>query len=165
MKLCECGCGQPAPIASVSNRKWGHLKGHPVRFVKGHHQRKKRPDVTNDQVLWLAGLLEGEGSFIISKRRRKPKTRSAWVQQSGRISVKMNDKDVIEKVAICFGTKPNKCTSKTTGKVMYVAYLDGAHAFYLMRLLFPHMGIRRQGQINKCLALDLNPLSAWSKAN
>jgi hypothetical protein len=35
-KLCECGCGEPAPIARITNRKWGHVKGQPMRFVLGH---------------------------------------------------------------------------------------------------------------------------------
>jgi len=33
MKLCECGCGQPAPIAKYPNRRLGHVKGEPVRFI------------------------------------------------------------------------------------------------------------------------------------
>lgn len=36
MKLCECGCGQPAPIASKTNRAKGYVKGEPMRFVNGH---------------------------------------------------------------------------------------------------------------------------------
>lgn len=43
-KLCECGCGQPAPIATLTNRKWGHIKGEPVRFVNGHQAKRwKKP--------------------------------------------------------------------------------------------------------------------------
>ena len=38
-KLCECGCGQPAPIAKQTHLKHGHIKGQPVRFVKGHGSR------------------------------------------------------------------------------------------------------------------------------
>ena len=37
MKLCECGCGQPAPIAKKTQKSRGHIKGKPLRFVKGHH--------------------------------------------------------------------------------------------------------------------------------
>jgi hypothetical protein len=36
-KLCECGCGQPAPIATMTNRKRGYVAGRPMRFVKGHN--------------------------------------------------------------------------------------------------------------------------------
>jgi hypothetical protein len=47
IKLCECGCGQPAPIAKATKTKYGHIKGQPVRFVAGHSSRvrvyEKRP--------------------------------------------------------------------------------------------------------------------------
>lgn len=36
IKLCECGCGQPAPIAPHTNPKVGRVKGQPMRFVNGH---------------------------------------------------------------------------------------------------------------------------------
>jgi hypothetical protein len=38
-KLCECGCGQPAPIAVKTNVKDGYIKGQPIRFVHGHNRR------------------------------------------------------------------------------------------------------------------------------
>jgi hypothetical protein len=34
--LCECGCGQPAPIAKRTQRSFGWVKGQPLRFVRGH---------------------------------------------------------------------------------------------------------------------------------
>lgn len=37
VKLCECGCGEPAPIAKQSSTKYGYIKGQPKRFVQGHH--------------------------------------------------------------------------------------------------------------------------------
>lgn len=36
VKLCECGCGKPAPIAKRSNKQLGHVKGQPIRFIVGH---------------------------------------------------------------------------------------------------------------------------------
>lgn len=36
VKLCECGCGRPAPIAKHTNTSRGHIKGKPIRFVNGH---------------------------------------------------------------------------------------------------------------------------------
>lgn len=41
-KLCECGCGEPAPIAKYNRKKWGWVKGQPVRFIHNHHHRGKR---------------------------------------------------------------------------------------------------------------------------
>ena len=39
MKLCECGCKLPAPIAQRTNPRKGHIKGEPVRFIPGHNVR------------------------------------------------------------------------------------------------------------------------------
>lgn len=38
--LCECGCGQAAPIATRNERRYGHVKGQPVRFVNGHNAKR-----------------------------------------------------------------------------------------------------------------------------
>lgn len=39
IKLCECGCGLPAPIASKTDNKHGYKKGKPRRFIVGHHMK------------------------------------------------------------------------------------------------------------------------------
>lgn len=36
VRLCECGCGQPAPIAKQTDRRNGATKGQPQRFIYGH---------------------------------------------------------------------------------------------------------------------------------
>lgn len=35
-KLCECGCGQPAPIAKGTSKRRGAVRGQPQRFIHGH---------------------------------------------------------------------------------------------------------------------------------
>ncbi len=35
-RLCECGCGNPAPISRQTRRDRGQLQGFPVRFIRGH---------------------------------------------------------------------------------------------------------------------------------
>ncbi len=37
IKLCECGCGQPAPIAKKTITAKGYKKGEPRRFILGHN--------------------------------------------------------------------------------------------------------------------------------
>lgn len=39
VKLCECGCGLPTPIALRTRTKRGHKKGEPLRFINGHNSR------------------------------------------------------------------------------------------------------------------------------
>lgn len=43
VKLCECGCGQLAPIAKFSDATKGLVRGQPMRFVKGHNRRGAKP--------------------------------------------------------------------------------------------------------------------------
>lgn len=43
-KLCECGCGLPAPIARRTDRRAGLFKGHPARFIKGHNRKEAALD-------------------------------------------------------------------------------------------------------------------------
>lgn len=37
--LCECGCGNLAPIAKTTDKRCGHVKGQPIRFISGHNSR------------------------------------------------------------------------------------------------------------------------------
>jgi len=46
IKLCECGCGNPAPIATKTSGAQGYIKGMPTHFLKGHHRRKEEPEKT-----------------------------------------------------------------------------------------------------------------------
>lgn len=36
--LCQCGCGKTTTIAAQTDRKLGHIKGQPKRFVQGHRR-------------------------------------------------------------------------------------------------------------------------------
>lgn len=40
--LCECGCGQPAPIARATDNRKGIVKGQPLRFIHGHNSRLQK---------------------------------------------------------------------------------------------------------------------------
>lgn len=38
-KLCECGCGLPAPVADKNHTRDGIVRGQPRRFIAGHQNR------------------------------------------------------------------------------------------------------------------------------
>lgn len=58
-KLCECGCGQPAPIAKSNDKRRGWIKGQPIRFISGHNGVKSR-DMATDAVLMFCACGCGE---------------------------------------------------------------------------------------------------------
>lgn len=41
--LCECGCGEPAPIAKQTDSRLGYVRGGPKRFLPGHQSRNNFP--------------------------------------------------------------------------------------------------------------------------
>jgi len=68
-KLCECGCGNPAPIATYTNKKKGYFKGTPVRFIYGHHNFK-------------TGITECSGRILIYNPNHKRSNNKGYVFRS-----------------------------------------------------------------------------------
>ena len=79
MKLCECGCGLPAPIATETRPSRGYVKGQPMRFIKGHNGWRPRgtPDIrftkqiiqgnADECVLWAGKVNNmGYGQFCLT---------------------------------------------------------------------------------------------------
>lgn len=41
---CQCGCGGDAPIATLTDRRRGTVKGQPARYIRNHHwPRRESP--------------------------------------------------------------------------------------------------------------------------
>ena len=54
--LCECGCGERTKIAHRNSKRYGWIKGQPLRFVHGHNRRRslhERYDVAADTGCWV----------------------------------------------------------------------------------------------------------------
>lgn len=108
--------------------------------------------LTGNQLSWLAGVLEGEGSFIVGTplRPRRPK-----------VEVIMTDLDVVQRVAEMFGV--NISINRPKGerfKSRHGTMLVGGSAVSIMKLIHSLMGERRQTQIGKALAC-YKPLLAF----
>ena len=110
--------------------------------------------MTEGEIQWLAGLLEGEGCF------------GAWGPiRGGRrlraaVSLKMTDRDVVERAHALLGLETivmTKGDSRGKGwSDTYVWQANGATAERIMRLVLPYMGERRTAKINEILAMDLS---------
>lgn len=100
------------------------------------------------ELAWVAGLLEGEGSFFFKKVERG---------QRLTISLLMSDYDVVEKYAKLVGVTAKIWTVIPKGdreghKTMYGAAVQGHAGVRLMKKILPHMGLRRSEKIKTILA-------------
>lgn len=95
-----------------------------------------------DDLMWLAGLLEGEGSFGFYKPKFAP-----------RIQITMADKDVMERVALLFGGKNlyERPSPRSNWNPVYQCAVQGDAALEIMSSIYPVMGKRRQKRIRECI--------------
>lgn len=99
-------------------------------------------------VIWLAGLLEGEGSFGVINFGNGSRGYG-----SAAISLNMKDRDVVERAAALMEAtsiheaKPKKAHWSTT----YQFKITGKKAIRIMQLILPYMGKRRSEAIMDCI--------------
>jgi hypothetical protein len=93
---------------------------------------------------WIAGLLEGEGSFIANRAAR-----SSYPV----IKVEMCEQEVVERAARLLDTRVWLVAPGTDGwRPTYVAQIAGHRAAEWMRTLRPYMGLRRTAAIDAALS-------------
>jgi hypothetical protein len=102
--------------------------------------------MSETELAWLAGLLEGEGSFL----KAPPSS-----PNSPRVSLEMTDKDVVDRAAALMnGNVVRRDNLKSTRwKPTYRVIVKGLRAAVLMRLLYPQMSARRRLQIDAALSI------------
>lgn len=105
-------------------------------------------NIDREDLIWLAGLLEGEGAFDLHKGKYP------------RIRVGMTDRDTIGRAATLMGAKVRLSLKPAPAKGMFHAEITGAKATALMWELLPHMGARRSAKIAEVLGhATLDPVS------
>jgi hypothetical protein len=97
------------------------------------------------EIAWLAGLLEGDGSFQLHDNGSKGKKNKCPL-----IALSMLDLDVVERVSKIFGCNIGKYLTPKKDKYIYTAR-TGKRSIVepLILALYPYMGARRKEQINK----------------
>jgi len=78
MTLCECGCGLPAPIASHTRTEMGHVKGFPVRFIRGHRARLQHQETA---ARWNGGTSTCKGYHTVQAPTHPRADRRGYVFQ------------------------------------------------------------------------------------
>jgi hypothetical protein len=103
-------------------------------------------DMMGFELHWLAGILEGEGSFM----RGTPSSPGMSV-----LAMVSTDEDVVARVATILGVSYGVATrpdSKAHWKTVYATRIKGRGAVEAMNLLRPLMRIRRKAQIDRAVA-------------
>jgi hypothetical protein len=102
------------------------------------------PPLPLTELHWLAGLLDGEGSFMTGP----PSSPGLPV-----IAVNMTDEDVMARLGRIFGRKVHVLKPRNARwRTSYQVRVNGGAAVRWMTLLRPLMGLRRQAQIDRALA-------------
>ena len=124
------GSESPSPLEPVADH-WGPLP------AQGESQE------ACDRA-WIAGLLEGEGSFVANRGGR-----SSYPV----IKVEMCEREVIERAARLLDTRVWAVPPGTDGwRPTFVAQIAGHRAAEWMRALRPYMGLRRTAAIDAALS-------------
>jgi hypothetical protein len=97
---------------------------------------------------WLAGLFEGEGWFGLHKQRSNY-TGKEIVNPA--VSIKMVDRDIIERVHVIMGHGSLASVVIPSGKTAYIYRTSGKNAVEFMKRLQPLMGDRRAHKIGEVL--------------
>lgn len=98
------------------------------------------------EIIWLAGILEGEGCFRILTDKHNINTRAKL-----RVELTMTDKDVVEHAASIFPGTVRLRTPHEQYKQAYRVSWCSAKAEEVMRAVLPYMGERRSAKISACL--------------
>jgi hypothetical protein len=93
-----------------------------------------------EDTIWLAGLLEGEGTFDLH-RGRYP-----------RVRLGMTDRDVVGRAASLLDASIRLSLHAAPAKPTWHTEISGARAAEVMRAILPHMGARRSQKIATILA-------------
>ena len=117
-------------------------------------------NLSDIEIAWIAGLLEGEGSFSFDNRG-KSRYNVSTAPAAPTLQISMVDEDVIQRLAKLLNKNYSEVTRRTkTGKTVYKLNVgDRETLMYLFPRLLPHFGKRRKETVQK--AIDL--LNEWKK--
>ena len=117
--------------------------------------------LTESQITWIAGLLEGEGYFGIDNRS-KDRYDTSKSPPAPYIRLVMTDEDVVAKLSNLVD-KPYFIPQRKTlkGKTVYVLHIGNREkVLFILEKILPHMGKRRSERIKECISY-INEWKEW----
>jgi hypothetical protein len=102
-----------------------------------------------EQIAWMAGIYDGEGSVITPKTRSE---RGGRQTTPLRISIQMTDRDVLENFRSFAGGGHIHSKKELPGrKQIFVYQTQGPRAFVLFQKIWPWLCSRRRGQVGSAI--------------
>ena len=110
-------------------------------------------DLTETDIAWIAGLLEGEGYFGIDNRS-KDRYEISKIPPAPFIKVSMVDEDIIQRLSKLLDKSYFSPSRKTvTGKQVYTLYIgEKEKVLFVLEKILPYMGVRRGERIRECIS-------------
>ncbi len=96
--------------------------------------------MTKEDLIWLAGYLEGEGSFILVQNKY------------ARITFASTDEDIATRVCDIFQSNLQGPTQRMGRKPIWRGQVNGKKAIVLMLMLKPYLGVRRGKAVDKAVS-------------
>ena len=75
--FCHCGCGTKTNLATITSKKFGRIKGQPMKYIAGHHLREKTGELNHG---WKGGKHEHHGYTLI-REPEHPRSVSGYVPE------------------------------------------------------------------------------------
>lgn len=66
--MCLCGCGERAPVAKITSTRDGHVRGEPVKFIRGHGTKLITGEKSSQ---WKGGRTINSEGYVMIRVGRK----------------------------------------------------------------------------------------------
>jgi hypothetical protein len=110
-------------------------------------------NLTETDVAWIAGLLEGEGYFGIDNRS-KDRYEVSKIPPAPFIKVSMVDEDIIQRLSKLLDKSYFSPSRKTVkDKQVYTLHIgEKEKVLFILQKILPYMGVRRGERITECIS-------------
>jgi hypothetical protein len=109
-------------------------------------------NLTETDIAWIAGLLEGEGYFGIDNRQRNYKVSKS--PPAPFIKISMVDEDIIQRLSKLLDKSYFSPSRKTVkDKQVYTLHIgEKEKVLFILEKIIPYMGVRRSERIKECIS-------------
>ena len=110
-------------------------------------------NLSETEIAWIAGILEGEGYFGIDNRS-KDRYELSKTPPAPFIKISMVDEDIIQRLSKLLDKSYFSPSRKTVkGKQVYTLHIgEKEKVLFILEKILPHMGERRSERIRECIS-------------